>query len=383
MVNDGMQHPDLMQILPFFGYSGREVLVITADDKVYGVGMNSSGCLGLGDTNFHERPGEILSLSNKRVKGFACGGSVFLPSSRIFVLAYLHSGEIYQWGSVPHESSFILRPQQIGIDLEIKVKTVACGRSHCMILSEDGKVFTWGDNGRGQLGHSENQTLDDYSHAYGTNQPNRVKGIIEEKTVIDISCGGLFSVVLLDNGKVVTWGNNVCGELGFGGEGDYETSSYSSTVLPTEVSLLNDAIIGKIACGRSHVLALSKTGILYVWGDNYQCQLGQPTNHRRCGNPAELKTHLRFIDIGACFASDISVAQSEDKKVYMWGNVSPGKIISEPTDSNCSSVNHVFSLLTYPSIMIKPMKLRAQEPKPSAVLNSSINEFKNVLNEGI
>lgn len=53
----------------FTGYSGREVLVITADDKVYGVGMNSSGCLGLGDTNFHERPGEILSLSNKRVKG--------------------------------------------------------------------------------------------------------------------------------------------------------------------------------------------------------------------------------------------------------------------------------------------------------------------------
>lgn len=72
--------------------------------------------------------------------GFACGGSVLLQCSRMYVVALLHSGEVYQWGAVPHESSFILRPQRIGIDLGIKVNKVACGRSHCMILSDDGKV---------------------------------------------------------------------------------------------------------------------------------------------------------------------------------------------------------------------------------------------------
>lgn len=43
--------------------------MITTDDKVFGVGTNSSGCLGLGDIHFHESPDEISSLSNKMVKG--------------------------------------------------------------------------------------------------------------------------------------------------------------------------------------------------------------------------------------------------------------------------------------------------------------------------
>lgn len=87
----------------------------------------------------------------------------------------------------------------------------------------------------------------------------------------------------------------MCGELGLGGEGDYETSWSSSSDSPTEVSTPNDVFIEKIACGRSHTLALSKTGVLYVWGDNHQCQLGQPTDHRRCGNPSELKTNFRYL----------------------------------------------------------------------------------------
>ena len=35
----------------------------------------------------------------------------------------------------------------------LKVADVACGKEHCMLLTEMGQVFSWGGGSRGQLGH--------------------------------------------------------------------------------------------------------------------------------------------------------------------------------------------------------------------------------------
>lgn len=45
-----------------------------------------------------------------------------------------------------------------------------------------------------------------YNQYYGQNgsyEPRQVKGIIEGKTVVEISSGACFSVALLDTGKVI------------------------------------------------------------------------------------------------------------------------------------------------------------------------------------
>ncbi|RYH08258.1 hypothetical protein EON65_41090, partial [archaeon] len=36
----------------------------------------------------------------------------------------------------------------------IPVKDLCCGRDHTLLLTSHGKVYSWGDNRRGQLGHS-------------------------------------------------------------------------------------------------------------------------------------------------------------------------------------------------------------------------------------
>ena len=38
------------------------------------------------------------------------------------------------------------------------IKAISCGANHCLACDEWGKVFSWGSNGYGQLGH--NQSLD-------------------------------------------------------------------------------------------------------------------------------------------------------------------------------------------------------------------------------
>ena len=41
-----------------------------------------------------------------------------------------------------------------GLKIRTKVINVACGRSHTLVLSDNGRIYSWGSNKRGQLGHS-------------------------------------------------------------------------------------------------------------------------------------------------------------------------------------------------------------------------------------
>lgn len=73
--------------------------------------------------------------------------------------------------------------------------------------------------------------------------------------------------------------------MGLGGWGSTSDS-------PVEVSSLqvyyDYVFIEKIAAGRCHVLALSNTGTLYVWGSNYYHQLGVSYPFRDYGCPVEV-----------------------------------------------------------------------------------------------
>lgn len=67
--------------------------------------------------------------------------------------------------------------------------------------------------------------------------------------------------------QVFTWGSNYEGQLGSNEIG-------VSLLIPTKVSNLDDAVIKKIICGSSYVLAVNDICELYVWGSNNQGELG-------------------------------------------------------------------------------------------------------------
>lgn len=83
----------------------------------------------------------FVSLCLVQNSGFTCGGNA---PSELFVIAHLQNGEIYQWGSLPLKSYYGAQPSPVrvefGVGVQVKVKAVACGVSHCMIVSDDGRV---------------------------------------------------------------------------------------------------------------------------------------------------------------------------------------------------------------------------------------------------
>ena len=75
--------------------------------------------------------------------------------------------------------------------------------------------------------------------------------------LIQIKCGGQFTVGVAKNGQVVSWGANGYGQLG---HGDYKQRS-----IPTKVEALDGLVITKISCGYTHAAALTDEGEIFTW----------------------------------------------------------------------------------------------------------------------
>ena len=69
------------------------------------------------------------------------------------------------------------------------------GGFHTAALTNDGKVFTWGNNRWGQLGHG------DYKQRHIPTKVESLDGLFIAK----IACGEWHTVVITDKGDTYTW----------------------------------------------------------------------------------------------------------------------------------------------------------------------------------
>jgi alpha-tubulin suppressor-like RCC1 family protein len=80
------------------------------------------------------------------------------------------------------------------------VKAVAAGNNFSMALLENGDVFTWGSNDLGQLGRATDGT--------STSVPGKVVGLLEDENIVQIDAGDSFALALAEDGSVYTWGSH-------------------------------------------------------------------------------------------------------------------------------------------------------------------------------
>ena len=91
-----------------------------------------------------------------------------------------------------------------------KVCTTSCGLHHSLFLMQDGTVFSCGFNDNGQLGLKDNKPRYCYSHR---NTPTKITDI-ELKFIKGVSCGYYHSMLVTDQGEVYAFGRNDKGQLG-------------------------------------------------------------------------------------------------------------------------------------------------------------------------
>eukprot|EP00761_Pharyngomonas_kirbyi_P009679 gb/GECH01009697.1/.p1 GENE.gb/GECH01009697.1/~~gb/GECH01009697.1/.p1 ORF type:complete len:1087 (+),score=371.39 gb/GECH01009697.1/:1-3261(+) len=179
--------------------------MLAVDDRgsVWCWGNNKCGQLGIPDIQQSLEPQQISSLEN--IVTVHCG--LFHSA------AITQCGQVFTWGQGSHgelghgcqESSKY--PNLVSEFNQQKVSKVALGMWHSLALTIDGNVYSWGEPTDGQLGNGDITT--------SQNEPSLISKLAD-KNVVDIAAGGYHCACVTDDGKIYSWGNNIYGQLGIG-----------------------------------------------------------------------------------------------------------------------------------------------------------------------
>uniref|UniRef100_A0A8C5AGW3 HECT and RLD domain containing E3 ubiquitin protein ligase 3 n=1 Tax=Gadus morhua TaxID=8049 RepID=A0A8C5AGW3_GADMO len=238
---------------------GEHSLFLLQDGRVFTCGSNSSGQLG--HDKLGASPEPVQTLDTQKITGVSCG--------RDHSVALNAQGQVFSWGAgaggqlgLGTAEEAVRIPRLIRKLCEHRISQIMCGNQHCIALSRDGQLFTWGQNTNGQLGLGKGEP------SSLTPQPLKsLAGI----PLAQISAGGDHSFALSLSGAVFGWGKNSAGQLGLNDEQD--------RAVPCHIKVLRSQKVVYISCGDEHTAALTKDGGLFTFGEGSRGQLGHDSVH--------------------------------------------------------------------------------------------------------
>ncbi|XP_055679804.1 probable E3 ubiquitin-protein ligase HERC4 isoform X2 [Lutzomyia longipalpis] len=220
----------------------------------------------------------------------------------------------FGWGSTVNgelglggiEEDFILTPREIHWTGGAELEQAACGTSHTLLLTKQGKVFSCGNNDYGQLGHDLSRK-----------RPQFVSSL-DNYMITQLSSGAMHSMALNEWGQVFTWGSDTHGQLG------NELGAVQAT--PRVVRSLSTKHVIQIVSGHFHCLALTNSGEIYAWGMNNYGQLGIGQGPEKVSKPMLVEA-LSGIPIAfICCGAHHSFALSTSGAIFAWGKNNFGQL---------------------------------------------------------
>ncbi|MFQ6625618.1 hypothetical protein Gotur_005697 [Gossypium turneri] len=156
-------------------------------------------------------------------------------------------------GRGPNEGGGLSIPSKVK-ELPTPVAAVSCGGFFTMALTEDGQLWNWGDEGKvlswghgghGQLGHSSIQNK---------KVPATIEALAD-KRVVYIACGGSSSAGITDEGKLYMWGNAKDQQLGVPGLPEVQACPVEVNFLMEDDGLGTHNVLS-VAVGACHAMCL-------------------------------------------------------------------------------------------------------------------------------
>ena len=168
-----------------------------------------------------------------------------------FVLVLSHSSRVFSWGSKnspalgKNRSATYLQIKPLS-DLSIeslKIVDISCGNNHCLALSNNGVIYSWGKGALGKIGNGRQDNIF---------RPEPIN--VNNSDVVYIKAGHNSSFCKTQEGLCYAWGdisNNRFGAI-----------SYGNTDKP--MNFIYDFDIADIAIGSTHCVYVSQVGTLYA-----------------------------------------------------------------------------------------------------------------------
>ena len=260
--------------------------------------------------------------------------------------------ECYMWGNgLPG------LPLKVPTSLNMNnVRFISCGQSHAAVITDNAKLYTWGQGDNGMLGHGNKVSI---------NEPKLVSSI-NHLLVLSVSCGAYHTAVvaceqgqvayvkvphilspskqavgsvvdrfkdrekeeeILECGQLYTFGLNKAGQLGLG-------NGTGSVTTPQWVAHLHTSgyKVAKVSCGFHHTMIIAvpihairvfQTALFTCgWGEHGRLGLGDEEERSL---PTVVKFATPFHPLHISAGEQHSLASGREG-CYSWGSNSMGQL---------------------------------------------------------
>ncbi len=264
---------------------GSSTGIVTTGGVAYTWGADESGQLHDGDTDDEYYPVKIAN------------GAVSVALGEHHSLMLKDNGNVTAAGTGSYgelfttQSSFVTKPAYTAKDIAV----YSAGKDHSAAIDNSGRLYTWGNNDKGQLG------LGDYN---SRSTPTKVR--LDDEAV-NVWCGNKVTIVQTKDNTTYVFGDNSGYLLGM-------KTKTQAVNKPTENEYLSGTGIDKIVFSSGYALAIMG-GDVYGWGTNSSARLCS------CGKTV---AYPEVLDSALRNASDIAAADNYAFAVvsgtlYGWG----------------------------------------------------------------
>ncbi len=327
-------------------------LALKTDGTVWAWGDNTYGQLGNSHYASSDRPVQVVFPT-----GVALTDVIAIAAGGNHSIALKGDGSVWTWGdntdgqlgNGTHDSSFSSTPHPTPYQvtsLNTKVKAIAAGINHNMVLDDSGTVWLWGDDRYGQLG--------DNGTAAEQDSPVLIKQV---SNGLHIAAGGNNSMAQTQDGSVWVWGGvntkvparvpgltgtitaistNDAGTFGLKNDGTLWNITNSGGLQANQVPGISN--VATVSSGYVHfyggtstqyeygstTVALNNGTVWSVGGNNYG-QLGDGTT-----NNVHQWNWVQAVGIGNAVqvqpGGGHTVALGSDGKIWIWGDNTVGQL---------------------------------------------------------
>jgi alpha-tubulin suppressor-like RCC1 family protein len=297
---------------------------------VLSFGSNGHGRTGQGTRDgltLAAKPVDWSNLGNSRITQVAAGGlhSLLLTENgSVFSFGLNEEGELGLgwWRSSPYE--LVAKPIDTTKLDGRAITQLAAGRTHSLLLAEDGSVFSFGGNIEGQLGLG--------TITYSESSPTPIDASnMGGRAITQVAGGGDHSLLLAEDGSVFSFGPNANGQTGLG-----TTSGNTLVATPIDASNLGGRKITQVAAGGAHSLLLAEDGSVFSFGSNEfgQTGLGTSSGNQPLAMPIDASNlgGRKITQVAAGYS--VSLLLAEDGSVFSFGANSLGRTGLETDSGN-------------------------------------------------